>query len=129
MAIHTGYREASFDCLLNSLMQRKRNLAESALWPMGDTDSDADQLQKMVSDGVPVDRRRRSSEASYRSDVSTGWTCRAGVGEGWVGSVGRLGLSRSPCLLGSVAHNRPATRANDGSGIKTPLSGMSPNLV
>ena len=51
MAIHAGYRESSFDCLLNSLMQRKRSLAESALWPMGDTDSDSDQLKKMVSEG------------------------------------------------------------------------------
>jgi len=52
MAIHTGYREASFDCLLHSLMQKKRNLAESALWPMGDTGADAEQLQRMLSEGV-----------------------------------------------------------------------------
>lgn len=52
MAIHGGYRENSFDCLLNSLMQKKRSLAESALWPMGDTDSDSDQLQAMVSESA-----------------------------------------------------------------------------
>lgn len=52
MAIHRGYREGSFDCLLHSLMQRKRNLAESALWPMGDTGGDADQLQKMLSEST-----------------------------------------------------------------------------
>lgn len=51
MAIHGGFRENSFDCLLNTLMQRKRSLAESALWPMGDTDADANQLQKLVSAG------------------------------------------------------------------------------
>lgn len=48
MAIHPGYREDSFDCLLQSLMQRKRNLANSALWPMGDNDDDAIELQKIV---------------------------------------------------------------------------------
>jgi len=52
MAVHTGYRESSFDCLLHSLMQKKRNLAESALWPMGDTSTDADQLQKLLSSSV-----------------------------------------------------------------------------
>lgn len=52
MAVHTGFREGSFDCLLHSLMQKKRNLAESALWPMGDTGADAEQLQKMLSGSV-----------------------------------------------------------------------------
>ena len=52
MAVHTGYREASFDCLLHSLMQKKRNLAEAALWPMGDTGADAEQLQEMLSSSV-----------------------------------------------------------------------------
>jgi hypothetical protein len=49
MAIHTGYRENSFDCLLHSLMQRKRRLAASALWPMGDTDADVAELQKVLA--------------------------------------------------------------------------------
>lgn len=48
MAIHPGYHENSFDCLLQSLMQRKRKLASSALWPMGDTDADVAELQKML---------------------------------------------------------------------------------
>jgi hypothetical protein len=48
MAIHSGYREHSFDCLLHSLMQRKRRLARSALWPMGDTQGDAAELQRML---------------------------------------------------------------------------------
>jgi superfamily II DNA or RNA helicase len=51
MAIHPGYQHNSFDCLLHSLMTRKRRLASSALWPMGDTEEDASQLQAMLSDG------------------------------------------------------------------------------
>ena len=46
MAVHPAYREHSFDCLLHSLMSRKRKLADSALWPMGDTESDAEGLQE-----------------------------------------------------------------------------------
>lgn len=45
MAIHPDFREASFDCLLHSLMQRKRRLAQQALWPMGDLAEDATGLQ------------------------------------------------------------------------------------
>lgn len=48
MAVHSGYLAHSFDCLLHSLMQRKRKLAKSALWPMGDTGDDADELQEML---------------------------------------------------------------------------------
>jgi hypothetical protein len=40
LAIHPNYREQSFDLLLQSLMQRKRQLATSALWPMGDSERD-----------------------------------------------------------------------------------------
>jgi superfamily II DNA or RNA helicase len=60
MAIHSGYRENSFDCLLHSLMNRKRQLASSALWPMGDTDGDTAELQSMLvadkpsSNGEPL---------------------------------------------------------------------------
>lgn len=46
MAIHEGYRENSFDCLLQSLMMKKRRLASSALWPMGDVADDIASLQK-----------------------------------------------------------------------------------
>ncbi|MCY1292959.1 hypothetical protein D9M70_422020 [compost metagenome] len=46
MAVHEGYQEQSFDCLLQSLMMRKRRLASSALWPMGDVDDDVAGLQK-----------------------------------------------------------------------------------
>lgn len=52
MAIHPGYQHNSFDCLLHSLMSRKRRLASSALWPMGDTEQDASRLQQMLSDGA-----------------------------------------------------------------------------
>lgn len=53
MAIHPRYREHSFDCLLHSLMTRKRRLASSALWPMGDTKDDAAALQRdMMSEGL-----------------------------------------------------------------------------
>ena len=52
MAIHGDFREKSFDCLLHSLMTRKRKLASSALWPMGDTEADAEQLQKMLAEEV-----------------------------------------------------------------------------
>jgi len=73
MAVHKGFQEGSFDCLLHSLMQRKRNLAESALWPMGDTSADADQLQKMLSESS--DRQdsqeepvKRAINAMFRRD-------------------------------------------------------------
>jgi SNF2 family DNA or RNA helicase len=51
MSIHPGYQHNSFDCLLHSLMVRKRRLASSALWPMGDTEEDAKRLQQMLSNG------------------------------------------------------------------------------
>lgn len=72
MAIHPGYREGSFDCLLHSLMQRKRRLASSALWPMGDTQGDSAELRKMLegsqenkTSGDPV---RTAMEAMFARD-------------------------------------------------------------
>ncbi len=50
MAIHPGYREGSFDCLLHSLMQRKRKLASSALWPLADSRGDAALLQSGLTE-------------------------------------------------------------------------------
>ena len=50
IAIHPGYQHNSFDCLLHSLMTRKRRLANSALWPMGDTEEDVRRLQGMLAD-------------------------------------------------------------------------------
>ncbi len=63
MAIHPGFQEGSFDCLLQSLMQRKRRLAASALWPMGDTDEDAAELQKSLGQ----DQREERSDALQAS--------------------------------------------------------------
>lgn len=54
MAIHPGFREGSFDCLLHSLMQRKRRLAQQALWPMGDLAEDAAGLQQGLQDEAGV---------------------------------------------------------------------------
>lgn len=86
MAIHPGYQHNSFDCLLHSLMTSKRQLANSALWPMGDTEEDASRLQKMLSDsnttdvsdpvseavnmmfkrdGVPIDSQNQDGSISY----------------------------------------------------------------
>lgn len=49
LAVHPGYKEFSFDCLLQSLMTRKRRLASSALWPMGDTQDDVGELQRLIA--------------------------------------------------------------------------------
>lgn len=49
MAIHPGYREDSFDCLLHGLMHRKRRLAQSALWPAGDTQDDVGELRRLLN--------------------------------------------------------------------------------
>lgn len=48
VAVHPDYREHSFDCLLHSLMQRKRRLARAALWPMGDTGDDSHGLHQSL---------------------------------------------------------------------------------
>ena len=65
MAIHKDFREKSFDCLLHSLMTKKRKLASAALWPLGDTDADAQQLQKMLSEEV----RSKDSEDPIKSAI------------------------------------------------------------
>lgn len=49
MALHPELGAQSFDCLLQSLMQRKRKLAEQALWPMGDNTSDVSGLTEAVA--------------------------------------------------------------------------------
>ena len=48
LSVHPEYEEKSFDLLLHSLMTRKRKLASSALWPMGDTEADMQQLQELL---------------------------------------------------------------------------------
>lgn len=49
MAIHPELGAQTFDSLLQSLMQRKRKLAEQALWPMGDSTTDVAGLTQAVS--------------------------------------------------------------------------------
>lgn len=73
MAIHPNYREHSFDCLLHSLMQRKRRLASAALWPMGDTESDVGELQKMLqteasTGGQPDNAVKAAVTATFTRD-------------------------------------------------------------
>lgn len=49
MALHPELGAQSFDSLLQSLMQRKRRLAEQALWPMGDSGADVSSLTEAVA--------------------------------------------------------------------------------
>ena len=49
MALHPELGAQSFDSLLQSLMQRKRKLAEQALRPMGDNSTDAKGLTEALS--------------------------------------------------------------------------------
>lgn len=49
MALHPELGAHSFDSLLQSLMQRKRKLAEQALWPMGDSTADVSGLTEAVA--------------------------------------------------------------------------------
>ena len=62
MAIHPQHREGSFDCLLHNLMNRKRQLASSALWPMGDTAADATDLRRGISGSGPDESRIGNGE-------------------------------------------------------------------
>lgn len=73
MAVHSGYLSESFDCLLHSLMTRKRKLASSALWPVGDTSDDASLLQDAItraqsSDQETKDPVARAMEGMFRRD-------------------------------------------------------------
>jgi len=49
MALHPELGAQSFDGLLQTLMQRKRRLAERALWPMGDSKADVAGLTEAVA--------------------------------------------------------------------------------
>jgi superfamily II DNA or RNA helicase len=74
MAIHPGYQHNSFDCLLHSLMTRKRRLASSALWPMGETEEDASRLQQMLADGASTqtgDPLRSAIAMMFRRDETS----------------------------------------------------------
>ena len=44
MAVHPEHGERSFDCVLDSLMDRKRAIARSVLWPPVDADGDLQQV-------------------------------------------------------------------------------------
>ncbi len=71
LAIHPEYRAQSFDLLLQSLMQRKRRLASTALWPMGDDDGDVSQLQRLLKESGAAsggDVIKTSMEALFQRD-------------------------------------------------------------
>lgn len=55
MAIHRGYRENSFDCILNELMKQKRSLARAALWPPIERDSDIQILMAGLRGAETID--------------------------------------------------------------------------
>ncbi len=55
LAIHPGYREGSFDCVLNDLMRRKKSLARAALWPPVNSDYDNSMLVNGIFDADPFD--------------------------------------------------------------------------
>ena len=55
LAIHPGYRERSFDCVLNDLMRRKTSLARAALWPPTDNDFDFNMLMAGLGGAEPAD--------------------------------------------------------------------------
>jgi SNF2 family DNA or RNA helicase len=52
MALHPELGAQSFDSLLQSLMQRKRKLAEQALWPMGDNSADVSDLTQAIAQPI-----------------------------------------------------------------------------
>ncbi len=66
MAIHPEYGADSFDCLLQSLMQRKRRMATQALWPMGTDTADLSALQS----DKPLDHAQ-GALASVEDSIST----------------------------------------------------------
>ena len=82
IAIHPDYRENSFDCLLQSLMQRKRKMAQQALWPMGDTNDDMSNLAHGMDAGASnssgellsasIDATMRRDDLSYSGPDETG---------------------------------------------------------
>ncbi|WP_390910869.1 SNF2-related protein [Pseudosulfitobacter sp. SM2401] len=84
MAIHPGLGAQSFDCLLQSLMQRKRRLAAQALWPMGDTKADLSILLDGLTQNPPAGTHtslndcmaelyRRDGLASTEANADKAW--------------------------------------------------------
>ena len=51
MAVHPGYQDRSFDCILNDLIKRKKVLSKSVLWPPTNDDFDISQLMARLSGG------------------------------------------------------------------------------
>ncbi|WJJ93799.1 DEAD/DEAH box helicase [Neopusillimonas aromaticivorans] len=77
LAIHPQYLEHSFDCLLHSLMQRKRRIASSVLWPMGDTEDDAATLQN----GLGAEQRGDIDKTTAVEVAMKATFARDGLGE------------------------------------------------
>ena len=59
LAIHPDLGPGSFDCLLQDLLDRKRGLAEAALWPMADS----------ADDVVGLEDRLRGGDASHETTI------------------------------------------------------------
>ena len=74
-----AYREHSFDCLLHSLMQRKRKLVSPHRGRMGDTDGDAAELQRMEAEGAA---------STVRSDEPVKGAMEAMFARGWIRDPG-----------------------------------------
>lgn len=55
MAVHPARRHQSFDCVLNTLMKRKKSLARAVLWPPTENDADIGALIAGLSGVEPVD--------------------------------------------------------------------------
>ncbi|MEQ9145441.1 MAG: SNF2-related protein [Parvibaculaceae bacterium] len=55
MAVHPARRHQSFDCVLNTLMKRKKSLARAVLWPPTENDADISALIAGLSGAEPVD--------------------------------------------------------------------------
>jgi len=53
LAIHPGYKDRSFDCILNSLIKRKKALSRSVLWPPTNDDFDIRNLMEVLTDSEP----------------------------------------------------------------------------
>ena len=53
LAIHPGYQQHSFDCVLNNLMQQKTSLARAALWPSANSDYDIGNLLAGLTNTEP----------------------------------------------------------------------------
>ncbi|AUJ63885.1 hypothetical protein B9057_05975 [Aestuarium zhoushanense] len=86
MALHPELGAQSFDCLLQSLMQRKRKLAEQALWPLGDSTADVSGLTQALTASTRIgqtvvaetmaEQFERDGLTPVQPDVSGAWELR-----------------------------------------------------